>query len=203
MAHAITEAQPVRQPPAGLHVRFRQVDYGDVTTVLDGQSARRPAESAAHVEHTRARLEQSCARQTIRGRLAATMVLIDRGEVVDGQRVEVPARCRQGLVEKPLKVAASPVRIGLLRVARGHASRLLEVGALVDGQALEVTAQAVEPELYRAQAYPLSPAQNAAAPRGDPASSGDGEADGAAELDAIGALVKIDQDGQRVARTGL
>src|SRR5262249_20150582 len=60
-------------------------------------------------------------------------------------------------------------------------SRLLEVSALVDRPALKVTAQAVEPQLHRAQAQPLAAAENTAASRRHPASRGNGEADGTAE----------------------
>src|SRR5205823_6668827 len=81
-------------------------------------------------------------------------------------------------------------------------SRLLEIGALVHGQALEVAAEAVQSELHRAQAHPFPSAENAAAPGLHLPRAGDGEADGATELDAVRALVEIDQHGQGMGRRG-
>src|SRR5262249_11013321 len=75
--------------------------------------------------------------------------------------------------------------------------------ALVDRQALEVPAQAVEAELDRAEANPLAAAENPAPSRCGVVGRRDGERDGAAEGDPVGALVEGDQDGQRVARAGL
>src|SRR2546426_3042704 len=46
-------------------------------------------------------------------------------------------------------------------------SHLLEVDALVHGQILKLAAQAVQPHLDRAQAYPLAAADDATAPGGD------------------------------------
>src|SRR6059036_971994 len=63
--------------------------------------------------------------------------------------------------------------------------------------------QAVERQLDGAEPHPLAAADDATAPRGDVVRGGDGQADGAAELDAVGALVEVDQHGQRVARTRL
>src|SRR5262245_30961939 len=79
-------------------------------------------------------------------------------------------------------------------------SRLLEVDPLVYGQPLELAAQAVEAHLGGAQADPLAPAENTAAPRLGPIRGGDGQADGAAEVDPVGAVVQIDQHCQRVGR---
>src|SRR5262245_949221 len=82
-------------------------------------------------------------------------------------------------------------------------SRLLEVDPLVHRQPLELAAQAVEPHLGGAQADPLASAENAASPRLGPARGRDGQADGAAEVDPVRAVVEIDQYGQRMGGTGL
>src|SRR5262249_38846853 len=106
------------EPLAGLHVRFGEVDYGDEAAVLEGEGAGGTAETAAHVEHARAGRELREARETIRGGLAAAVELIHGSEVVDGQRVEVLAGACQRGVEGALEIAASPVGVGRLRVAR-------------------------------------------------------------------------------------
>src|SRR5215813_9954646 len=81
-------------------------------------------------------------------------------------------------------------------------SRLLEVDPLVHGQSLKLAAQTVEPHLRGAQAHPLAPAENAAAPGLGPLCGRDGQADGAAEVDPVGAVVEIDQYRQRVGGAG-
>src|SRR5690348_2561865 len=80
------------------------------------------------------------------------------------------------------------------------ASALLEVGALVDRQSLQEAPDAVEAQLHRAQTHPLAAAHDPAAARGRAVGPGDGQTYGAAELDAVGALVDVDQHGQRVRR---
>src|SRR5262249_51683858 len=82
-------------------------------------------------------------------------------------------------------------------------SDLFEIDPLDDGQALEMTAQAIEAHLDRAQAHPVSSTDDAAAPRGDVAIGGDGQTDGPAELDPVRAVVEIDQDRQRMRRPRL
>src|SRR6266481_2832552 len=79
-------------------------------------------------------------------------------------------------------------------------SGLFEVDPLVDGEARQVAAEAVQPHLDRPQSHPLAPADDAAAAGRDVLVGGDRQADGAAELDAVGALAVNDQDGQRVGR---
>src|SRR5437870_1634532 len=81
--------------------------------------------------------------------------------------------------------------------------RLLEVDALVDGQSLQIAPQAVQAHLDGAQADPLAAAQDARAPRGGLRLGGDGQADGAAELDAVRALVQVDEHGQRMRGAAL
>src|SRR5262244_2371405 len=68
---------------------------------------------------------------------------------------------------------------------------LLEIGALVDGQAEEVTAEAIERQLDGAEPHPLAAADDAAAARRDVVGGRDGQADRPAELDAIRALVEV------------
>src|SRR3989440_8438279 len=85
----------------------------------------------------------------------------------------------------------------------GLPSDFLEVGSFPHGQGLQESAKAVERHLDRAQANPLAAADDAAAPRRGVAQCGDGQADGAAKLDAVGALVEIDQHGQRVGGAGV
>src|SRR5579885_1824431 len=78
---------------------------------------------------------------------------------------------------------------------------LLEIDPFGDRQALEMAAEAVESELDGAETAPVTApdhagtAGNALAPRRDR------HADGAAELDAVGPLVEIDQDRERMARS--
>src|SRR5687768_12339179 len=79
----------------------------------------------------------------------------------------------------------------------------LEVDALVHGQALEVAAQAVEPHLGRAETHPFAAADDAAASRGHAMARGDREAHRAAELDPVGAFVKVDQHRQRMRGSGM
>src|SRR5205823_2893503 len=69
--------------------------------------------------------------------------------------------------------------------------------------AMTVHAPICLPLVTRAQANPLAAADDAAAPRRGVAHGGDGQADGAAKLDAVGALVEIDQHGQRVGGAGV
>src|SRR3989442_12630791 len=83
------------------------------------------------------------------------------------------------------------------------ASSFLEIDPLVDGQALQMTAQAVQPHLDGAQAYPLATADDAAAPRGDLRLGRDGQTDGAAELDPVRTVVDVDQDRQRMGGAGV
>src|SRR5207245_9736690 len=54
-----------------------------------------------------------------------------------------------------------------------------------------------------AQADPLAAAQDARAPRGGLRLGGDGQTDGAAELDAVRALVQVDEHGQRMRGAAL
>ena len=67
-------------------------------------------------------------------------------------------------------------------------SHPLEIGALGDREALEVTAQAVEAELDRTQAHPVAAAIDARAAGFDAVSGGDREVDAAAEIDTVGAV---------------
>ncbi|HEV8640652.1 MAG TPA: hypothetical protein VGV13_06090 [Methylomirabilota bacterium] len=66
-----------------------------------------------------------------------------------------------------------------------------------------MAAQAVQPHLDRAQAYPLATAHDATAPGGDLLLGGDRQTDDPAELDAVRAFVEIDQHRQRVRGAGL
>ena len=78
----------------------------------------------------------------------------------------------------------------------------LEVGALGDRQTLQVAAQAVEAELDRTQAHPIAAALDARAGF-DALLGGDREMDAAAEIDAVGAVVDLDQHRERVGCAGL
>src|SRR4030095_7179480 len=82
-------------------------------------------------------------------------------------------------------------------------SGLLEVDPLVDRQPLQVAAQAVESHLDGTQAHPFAPAQDAGLARYRVPLGGDREADRASELDAVGAVVQIDQHREGVARAGM
>ena len=82
-------------------------------------------------------------------------------------------------------------------------SGLLEVDPLDHRQALQVATQAVEPEFDCAEPHPLTTAQDARAPEGNFLRSGDCDPDGAAEIDPIGPLVKVDQYHQCVGRAGV
>ena len=74
--------------------------------------------------------------------------------------------------------------------ARSHP---LEIGALGDRQTLEVAAQAVAAELDRAEAHPVAAAIDARATGFHPFLGGDREVDAAAEIDAVGAVIDLDQ----------
>jgi hypothetical protein len=78
----------------------------------------------------------------------------------------------------------------------------IEVGALGDRQTLQVAAQAVEAELDRTQAHPIAAAIDARAGF-DALLGGDREMDAAAEIDAVGAVVDLDQHRERVGCAGL
>src|SRR6266568_2461036 len=82
-------------------------------------------------------------------------------------------------------------------------SNLLEVDPLRYRQPLQISAQAVEAEFGGAEAHPFAPAENAGAPGRDTLLTGDRQVNAAAEIDAVRALVHIDQHRQRVARAGL
>src|ERR1700712_5425008 len=86
---------------------------------------------------------------------------------------------------------------------RDTVSGLLEVDAFDHGQALQVAAQAAGPDSPRAKPHPVSPAENARAAEHDLARGGDADPDGAAEIDAIGAVIEVDQHRQRMRGTGL
>src|SRR6266705_2480578 len=81
-------------------------------------------------------------------------------------------------------------------------SRFLEVDPFVHRQSLELATQTVEPHLGGAQADPLTPAENAALPGLGAVRGRDGQADGAAEVDPVRAVVEIDQHRQRVRGAG-
>src|SRR5438445_632460 len=81
-------------------------------------------------------------------------------------------------------------------------SGLLEVDALDDRQPLQVAPQAIERHLDGAEAHPFTPAHDAAAARGDVGLGRDRQADRAAELDAIGAVVEVHERAQHVGGAG-
>src|SRR3970040_2282128 len=64
-------------------------------------------------------------------------------------------------------------------------------------------AQAVQPELHRAQAHPVAAAEYARAPRRHLPLRGDRQVDAAPELDTVRALVEVDEDRQRMGRRGV
>ena len=109
MRDAVRQPEPRRQRFAGPHIRFGEIDHGDVTAVLDGQRARGPAEPAADIEHARRRRELRHARQPIRGFLAAAVKMIGRRQVLDRQRVEVLARRSERVEDCALQSRAFPV----------------------------------------------------------------------------------------------
>jgi hypothetical protein len=78
-----------------------------------------------------------------------------------------------------------------------------KIGALGDRQALQVAAQAVEAELHGAEADPVAPAIDARAAGVDPFLSRDREMDAAAEIDAVGAVVDLDQHREGMAGASL
>src|SRR5260370_31295853 len=82
-------------------------------------------------------------------------------------------------------------------------SHLLEIDLLVNRQALEVAAQAVEAHLDGAEADPVAAAEDTRSSRDDGMRGRDRDVDRGAEIDAGGALVALDQDRQRAARAGL
>ena len=75
--------------------------------------------------------------------------------------------------------------------------------ALGDRETLEVAAQAVETELNGTQPHPVAAAIDARAARFHPLLGGDREMDAAAEIDAVGPAVDLDQQRQRMGRERL
>ena len=74
----------------------------------------------------------------------------------------------------------------------------LEIDAFVDRQSQQVAAQAIEPEFGRADAHPVAAAQHPRLPRNRAEHIGDADADRAAEIRPVGAVVELDQHGERV-----
>src|ERR1700736_1533493 len=91
----------------------------------------------------------------------------------------------------------------LLRNGVEARSYPLEVGALGHRQGLEVAAQAVEAELDGTQAHPGAAAIDARAAGLDALLASDREVDAAAEIDAVGAVIDLDQDREGVRGAGL
>src|SRR5262245_15570390 len=80
----------------------------------------------------------------------------------------------------------------------GEASAPLEVDALVDRQAEQVPAQAIQPHLDGAGADPVAVADQARLAGNGASAVGDTDADRSAELGSFGAVVEVDQQGERV-----
>src|SRR5260370_19921813 len=74
-----------------------------------------------------------------------------------------------------------------------------EVDALVDRQAEQMAAQAVQPELDRAGAHPVAAADQARLARDRGLGVGDADTNRAAEVGTVGAFVELDQQGQCMA----
>src|ERR1051325_682972 len=85
-----------------------------------------------------------------------------------------------------------------MALPRRTGSDFFEVDALPDRQALQEAPEAVESHLDRAEAHPLAAADDATAARLHGVRRRDRETDRAAELDAIGAVVEIDEHRERV-----
>ena len=82
-------------------------------------------------------------------------------------------------------------------------SHPLEIGALGDGEVLEVAAQAVEAKLDGAEAHPVAAAIDTRAPGFDTVLGGDCEMDAATEIDAVGTIIDLDQHLKCVGNAGL
>src|SRR5260370_20095669 len=74
-----------------------------------------------------------------------------------------------------------------------------EVDALVDRQAEQMAAQAVQPELDRTGAHPVAAAYKARLARDRGLGVGDADTNRAAEVGPVGACVELDQQGQCMA----
>jgi hypothetical protein len=81
-----------------------------VTAELGRQRARRTTEAAADVEHAHARREPRVPRQSQRRALAAGMEVVERREIIDGQRVEALARRGEQREDRLAQAFAAPVR---------------------------------------------------------------------------------------------
>jgi hypothetical protein len=68
---------------------------------------------------------------------------------------------------------------------------------------VQAAAQAIQRQLDRAEAQPFAPAEQARPPRAAILGGGDRQMDGAAELDAVFALIDVDEHRERDARPGL
>src|SRR5207302_8681099 len=75
-----------------------------------------------------------------------------------------------------------------------------EIDALGDRQAIKGAAQAVEAEFDGAEAHPFAAAEDARAAGFGLPLAGDADADRAAEIDPVGAVVEVGQHRQRMAR---
>src|SRR5262249_25156196 len=124
---AIGEPESFRQRRAGTHVRFREIDEGDVTAVFRGERTRRTAQPATDVEDAHPRRELSKPREPIRRSLAAAVKLIGGSEIVYRQRVDSLAGSGKRLENRALEVGAPPVLIGGGGVATGHRARSCEL----------------------------------------------------------------------------
>src|SRR5215470_7604786 len=94
----------------------------------------------------------------------------------------------------PLHATTQPCSISVFIAP----SCLLEVDALDHRQALEISPQAVHAELGSPEPHPFAAAEDAAAARLHAFRAGDGEIDGAAELDAVGPVVEVHEHGEGV-----
>src|ERR1700730_11384035 len=120
------------------------------------------------------------------------------GELWFEKKAKRPSR-QSSRRQSPWRASSATSRM-LQKVSRLHP---FEIGALGDREALEIAAQAVEAELDGAEAHPVATAVNARAAGFHTFLGGDREIDAAAEIDAVGTVVDLDQYRQGVTCAGL
>jgi hypothetical protein len=121
--HATAEPQPRGEDLRRSYVGLRQIDHSDVTTELDRQRPRRPAQAAADVQHLHPRLQSSEAGKSHGRCLTAAVKLIQWRQHIDGQRLEVLARGGKDIEDRLLQAVSTPVVIDRLHIAcltHGH-----------------------------------------------------------------------------------
>ena len=132
------EVDPILQPdqrrqhPACLDIRVGQVDDRDPTPELEGEGPRRAAQAAADIEHRHPRFQTAHGRQPACEGESAAVELIERRELLHGERTEIEPRRDQRLADRGAQPRALPAARGRLGPSCGR-SHDVPAAADVDG----------------------------------------------------------------------